>query len=193
MRRRAHLLEQCLSSRLDLNPRRNRASKIHEDWRTIIRNHDVPGFHIPMGERERFRLAAAAQRGAATTMHLQIRRVAVHQSTLFLPARTSAFLTGELVGEGNRARVMIRVPSLLVPVGLREPFVILVIRMVFGLREVTRLVLSRKPTRVPRGSLCVLTGLRTDWGSIIVHGADSFACAFEEPDHLFFGEMSAVN
>ena len=95
----------------------------------------------------------------AAMMHPQIRRVAVHQSTLFLPTRTSAFLTGELVGEGNSARVIKRVPSLCVPVGLGEPFVILIIRMVFGLREVTGLLLSRKPTGISGGSLYVLYGI----------------------------------
>ena len=124
-------------------------------------------------------------------MHLQIRRVAVHQPTLFLPTRTSTLFTREFVGEGNRARVVVRVPPLLVSVGLRKSFIILVIRMVFRLREVTGLLFPRESTGVPR--LCVLAGLRTDWSSIIVHGADSFACAFEEPDHLFFGEVSAVD
>lgn len=128
-------------------------------------------------------------------MDLQIRRLAIHQPTFFLPTRASTFLTGGLVGKGNRAGIMVGVPSLLVSMGLREPvIIILVIRMVLGLWKTTGLLLSRKPTRVrPRRGLCVLAGLGTDWGSIVVHGADGFACAFEELYHLFFREVGAVD
>ena len=54
-------------------------------------------------------------------------------------------------------------------------------------------MLPGKPTSVlTRCSLSVLAGLGADWSSIMVHGADGFACTLEKLDHLFFSEVGAI-